>query len=371
MRETIHRPWQIPARPAGRSQVIQIAFPPIIAAIVAPYKLGEVVMKIKTKAAFAAIAALAIVATTSSSIAQSNYPDRAVKVIVGYAPAGPVDIIARVMSDKLAGLWGKPVVVENIPGAGGNISGDRVAKAAPDGYTLLMGSNALLAINPSLYSKMSFDPNKDLIPISEAVYSPNILVVPNNVPAKNVKELVDYARAHPGKLTFGSAGVGTTQHLAGELFKAMAHLDIQHVPYRGASPVITDLLAGRLTMFFGAIAPLLPLVHQGKVRALAVTSPTRFAAVPDLPTMIEAGYPGFVSILSIGLMAPAGTPPAIIEKIHQGSAKVLAMPDVRAKLNKIGMEVVGNSPAEFKAAIAAERPQWAKIMKDAGIAPSH
>jgi len=328
-------------------------------------------MTIKTKFAAALAAALAVGATAGTAFAQSAYPDRAVKIIVGYAPAGPVDIIARVMSDKLAQIWGKPVVVENIPGAGGNISGDRVAKSKPDGYTLLMGSNALLAINPSLYSHMSFDPNKDLIPISEAVYSPNILVVPPSVPAKSVQELVDYARAHPGKLTFGSAGVGTTQHLAGELFKAMTHLDIQHVPYRGASPVITDLLAGRLTMFFGAIAPLLPLVHQGKVRALAVTSPKRFAAVPELPTMIELGYPGFVSILSIGLMAPAGTPPDVIEKIHQGSVKVLAMPDVREKLNKIGMEVVANSPVEFKAAIDAERPQWAKIIKEAGIAASH
>jgi tripartite-type tricarboxylate transporter receptor subunit TctC len=328
-------------------------------------------MNSKTRIFAVAMAALAAASIATNAFAQSNYPDRAVKVIVGYAPAGPVDIIARVMSDKLAGLWGKPVVVENVPGAGGNISGDRVAKAAPDGYTLLMGSNALLAINPSLYKTMSFDPNKDLIPICEAVYSPNLLVVPNDVPVKSVKELVDYARAHPGKLTYGSAGVGTTQHLAGELFKAMAHLDIQHVPYRGASPVITDLLAGRLTMFFGAIAPLLPLVHQGKVRALAVTSPKRFPAVPDMPTMIELGYPGFVSILSIGLMAPAGTPPAVIEKIHRASVKVLSMPDVRAKLNKIGMEVVANSPAEFKAAIDAERPQWAKIIKDAGISSGH
>jgi tripartite-type tricarboxylate transporter receptor subunit TctC len=194
--------------------------------------------------------------------------------------------------------------------------------------------------------------------------------VPSDLPVKNVKELVAYCRAHPGG-TFASAGIGTTQHLAGELFKAVEHLDIQHVPYRGAAPVITDMLAGRLTMYFGAVAPLLPLVKAGKVRALAVTSAKRFAATPDLPTMIEAGYPGFVSVLSMGLMAPAGTPPAIVEAIHQSSVKALSTADVRGKLNAIGMEVVNNSPQEFTAAIAAERPQWAKIIKDAGITPTN
>jgi tripartite-type tricarboxylate transporter receptor subunit TctC len=262
--------------------------------------------------------------------------------------------------------------VENVSGAGGNIAGDRVAKAAPDGYTLLVATNAQLAVNPSLYTKMTYDPAKDLMPISQAVYSPNILVVPNEVPAKTVQELVAYARSRTGeKLTFASAGVGTTQHLAGELFKAMANIDIQHVPYRGAAPVITDLLGGRLTVYFGAISPLIPLVREGKVRALAVTSAERFGASPDLPTMIEAGFPGFVSILSIGLMAPAGTSPAIIDKIHQDTLKVLALADVRAKLSDIGMEVIGNSPAEFAAAIKTETPQWAKVIKDAAIKPSN
>jgi tripartite-type tricarboxylate transporter receptor subunit TctC len=217
---------------------------------------------------------------------------------------------------------------------------------------------------------MTFEPAKDLAPICLAVYSPNILVVPNDVPAKTVKELVEYLRANPGK-SFASAGIGTTQHLAGELFKSMAKVDIQHVPYRGAAPVITDLLGGRITMFFGAISPLIPLVRQGKVRALAVTSEKRFPATPELPTMIEAGYPGFVSVLSMGLMAPAGTPPAIVEKIHQDCVKVLAMPEVKTKLANIGMEVIGSSPAEFAAAMAAERPQWAKVIKDAGITPSN
>jgi tripartite-type tricarboxylate transporter receptor subunit TctC len=327
-------------------------------------------MKIKITAAL--IAVLSISFAQDDAVAQGGYPDHAVRMIVGYPPAGPVDIIARIMSDKLTEIWSQPVVVENVSGAGGNIAGDRVAKAAPDGYTLLVATNAQLAVNPSLYTKMTYDPAKDLMPISQAVYSPNILVVPNDVPAKTVQELAAYARSRTAeKLTFASAGVGTTQHLAGELFKAMANIDIQHVPYRGAAPVITDLLGGRLTMYFGAISPLIPLVREGKVRALAVTSAERFGASPDLPTMIEAGFPGFVSILSIGLMAPAGTSPAIIDKIHQDNLKVLALADVRAKLSDIGMEVIGNSPAEFATAIKTETPQWAKVIKDAAIKPSN
>jgi tripartite-type tricarboxylate transporter receptor subunit TctC len=318
------------------------------------------------------IAALSILFAQGDAVAQGGYPDHTVRMIVGYPPAGPVDIIARIMSDKFTEIWSQPVVVENVSGAGGNIAGDRVAKAAPDGYTLLVATNAQLAVNPSLYNKMTYDPAKDLMPISQAVYSPNILVVPNDVPARTVQELVAYARSHTGeKLTFASAGVGTTQHLAGELFKAMANIDIQHVPYRGAAPVITDLLGGRLTMYFGAISPLIPLVREGKVRALAVTSADRFRASPNLPTMIEAGFPGFVSILSIGLMAPVGTPPAIIEKIHKDTIRILALPGVREKLSDIGMEVIGNSPAEFADAIKTETPQWAKVIKDAAIKPGN
>jgi len=328
-------------------------------------------MNIKTKITAALIAALAMLAAPSAALAQSGYPDRAVRMIIGYPPAGPVDIIARIVADRLGQIWGQAVVVENVSGAGGNIGGDRVAKAVSDGFTILMATNAQVAINPSIYAKMTYDPAKDLLPISQAVYSPNILVVPNDVPAKTVQELVAYARANPGKLSFASAGVGTTQHLAGELFKAMAHIDIQHVPYRGAGPMITDLLGGRITMAFIAIAPTIPLVREGRLRALAVTSAKRFGAAPELPSMIEAGYPDFESVLSVGLMAPAGTPPAIIEKIHQDTVKALAPPEVRKRLSDIGMEVIGNSPAEFAAALKAEAPLWAKVIKDAGIAPSN
>src|SRR5712691_9938724 len=202
------------------------------------------------------IAALSVLLPAGQALAQTNYPDKPIRMLVGFAPAGPADIIARVVGDKLTQAWGQPVVIENVSGAAANLAGDRAAKAAPDGYTLLMASNAQGTVNPSLYDKMPYDPGKDLAPISQAVFTPNILVLHNDVPAKNVQELVAFVRSDPGKLSFGSAGVGTSQHLAGELFKAMAGLDIQHVPYRGAAPVITDLLGGRIDMFFGNIAPL-------------------------------------------------------------------------------------------------------------------
>ena len=320
-------------------------------------------MKIRSVAAFVAALWLLPIA---DACAQTGYPDHAVRMVVGYAPGGPLDIIARILSERFAQMWGQPVVVDNLTGASGNIAAERVAKAVPDGYTLFVASNAQLIINPSLYKNIPYDSDKDFVLISQAVFTPNILVVPNDLPVKNVQELVAYAKAHPG-LTFASAGVGTTQHLAGEMFKAMAHIDIQHVPYRGATLVVTDLLGGRLSMFFGAASATIPLVRDGKVRALAVTSENRFPGLPELPTMIESGFPGFVSVLSIGLIAPAGTPPAIVEKIHQDAVKVVSDPDAKKKLAAIGMETVGDTPAEFTAAMKAQKPQWAKLIKDAGI----
>lgn len=320
-------------------------------------------MKIRSAAAFVAALWLLPIA---DACPQTGYPDHAVRMVVGYAPGGPLDIIARILSERFAQMWGQPVVVDNLTGASGNIAAERVAKAVPDGYTLFVASNAQLIINPSLYKNIPYDSDKDFVLISQAVFTPNILVVPNDLPVKNVQELVAYAKAHPG-LTFASAGVGTTQHLAGEMFKAMAHIDIQHVPYRGAALVVTDLLGGRLSMFFGAASATIPLVRDGKVRALAVTSENRFPGLPELPTMIESGFPGFVSVLSIGLIAPAGTPPAIVEKIHQDAVKVVSDPDAKKKLAAIGMETVGDTPAEFTAAMKAQKPQWAKLIKDAGI----
>jgi len=314
-----------------------------------------------------AVLASVLLSAGTASAETNYYPDRAVKIEVGYAAGGPLDVVARLIGDKLAQIWGKTVVVENVSGASGNIAADRVAKAVPDGYTLLLASNVNIAVNPKLYKNMPFDPVKDLMPITQVAYSPNILVVPNDLPVKSVQELVTYAKANPGKVSFASAGVGTTQHLAGELFKTIAKVDIQHVPYRGATPAITDLLGGRVSMFFGPPSSLLGLVKEGKVRALAVTSAQRFPAAPDLPTMIEAGYPGFVAVLSVGWMAPAGTPKDVIDSIYKDTAKALAAPDVRERLQKIGTEPMGTSPAEFAADIQREVPQWAEVIKAAGL----
>jgi tripartite-type tricarboxylate transporter receptor subunit TctC len=315
----------------------------------------------------ALVAALGAVWPADVGLAQSTYPNKPVRVLVGFAPAGPADMIARLVGERLSATWGQPLLVENVTGAAASIAGERVARSAADGYTLLMASNAQITVNPSLYPRMTYDPIKDLAPISQSVFTPNLLVVHNDVPARTVQELVAYARANPGKLSYGSAGVGTTQHLAGELFKSMAKLDIQHVPYRGAPLVITDLLGGRISMFFGNIAPLMPLVREGKVRALAVTSVKRFATTPDLPTMIESGFPGFDANAAFGLMGPTGMPAAVIDKIHRDHVAVLALLDIRRKLADVGMDVIGSSPAEFSAALQAEIPQWAKLIREAGI----
>jgi tripartite-type tricarboxylate transporter receptor subunit TctC len=310
----------------------------------------------------------ALLAVDAATVqAQAPFPDRPVHILVGYVPGGPNDIIARAIGDKLALVWGKSVVIDNVAGASGNIAGDRVAKSPPDGYTMILANMAQIVVNPSLFEKMSYDPVKELAPISQVAFTPNVLTVPNELPARSVQELVALVRATPGKYTFGSAGVGTTQHLAGELFKAMAKLDLQHVPYRGASAVITDLLGNRITMFFGNIAPLLPLIREGRLRGLAVTSPQRFAATPEFPTMAESGFPGFDVTASFGLLSAAGTPPAIVDKISRDTAHVLAQDDLRQKLADIGVIVMGNSPAEFSAAIKTELVLWAKLIRETGI----
>ena len=313
------------------------------------------------------VAGLSILVAAGQAVAQTGYPEQPVRVLVGFTAGVAPDVTARVMAEKFSGMWGKPVVVENVTGAGGNIAVDRVAKVAPNGYTLGMVGNGSLIFSPSLYDKLSFDPVKDLAPISQIFVAANVLVVPASVPAKSLSELVALAKAQPGALTYAHAGAGTSQHLAAELFKSMAGIDIRPIAYRGTTALMPDLLAGRVSLSFANVVNTVPLVREGKLRAFAVTSVRRSAVAPDLPTMAESGYPGFEAVPWFGLMAPAGTPPAIVELLHRDTVKVLAQPDVRKRLNDLGLDIIGGTPAEFTAVISREIPQWARVIKQAGI----
>jgi len=312
-------------------------------------------------------AALLVALAAPAASAQSTYPNRLVKILVGFTPGTSPDLAARILADRFAEAWGTPVVVENVLGAGSNIATDRAAKAAADGYTLLMGGNSALVINPSLYETLPFDPVKDFAPISQVFIAANVLAVPPDVPVKSVAELVALAEAQPGKLSYAHSGVGTSQHLAAELFKYRAHLDIVPVAYRGTTALLPDLLAGRITMSFANISNVIPLAREGKLRALAITSIKRSALAPDLPTMAEVGFPGFEAVPWFGLLAPSGTPKDIIDKLYGETARTLAMPEIRKKFDELGLEPIGNTPAEFAGVIKKETPEWAKVIKDAGI----
>jgi tripartite-type tricarboxylate transporter receptor subunit TctC len=315
---------------------------------------------------FGAIAALCLLLVGNAG-AQTSYPEQTVRILVGFPAGTAPDVAARIVADRFAQNWGKPVVVENITGASGNIAVDRAAKSPRDGYTLLMGGNSSLIMSVSLTDKLPFDPVKDFAPISQIFVAANLLVVHPDVPAKSIAELVALARSKPGELTYGHTGPGSSQHLAGELFKYMAKVSIQPVGYRGSTAVLPDLLAGRLTMSFSNVVNAAPLVREGKLRAFAVSSRKRSVAAPDLPTMDESGYPGFEAVPWFGLLAPIGTPQAIIDKVHQETVRVLGQPDVRKRFEDAGLDVIGGSPAEFAEVIRSEIPYWAKIIKEAGI----
>lgn len=304
----------------------------------------------------------AIVLATADARAQSSYPEKTIRFVTINAAGGSADIIARLIGDKLSTSLGKPVVIENMPGAGGSLAAAAVARAAPDGYTLLMSGDAALVTNISLYEKLAYDPVKDLAPVSLVVATPNLLVVPTDLPVTNVAELAALARSKP--LTFAHGGLGFSTHLSGELFKTMAQIDIQQIMFR--TTVFPDLIAGRVSMCFCNVSQALPLVRDGKLRALAVTSPKRSPAAPDLPTMHEAGFAGYDVTSWFAVMAPAGTPQPIVDKLHGEIVRILALPDIRAKMSDLGMEIVGNSPAELADLIKTQMPQRAQLIKASG-----
>ena len=273
--------------------------------------------------------ALALLLTAAPAMAQ-NYPDKPVRFIVGFTPGSATDITARLFAAKFAEAWNVPVTVENVPGAGGSVGGDRVAKSAPDGTTFYWGANGALTINPTLQPNQTYDVLRDLAPVARLLIVPSIVAVNNDVPAKTFRELIALAKAQPGKLSYASPGVGTPQHIAGELLKSLAGVDITHVPYRGA--VFTDVIGGRVTMTLQNMGAILPVVKEGRLRGVAVTSLKRTPVI-DLPTVAESGLPGFEAISWFGLMAPAGTPAPVIAKAHQQAVAIVAMPDVREKLD--------------------------------------
>jgi tripartite-type tricarboxylate transporter receptor subunit TctC len=299
-------------------------------------------------------------------VAATAYPTRPISLVVGFPPGGASDIMARVLTAKLGSLLGEPVVVLNRPGAGGNVAGAFVAHAAPDGYTLLLGNNAILATNINLYRKTGFDPVKDFAPISLIGTQANVLVVNNAVPAHSLAELIALAKAHPGKLNFASSGYGLAAHLAGELFKMDAHIDIVHVPYTGSAAALQGVIAGQDQMMFATASGVMGFLKAGQVRALAVTTLKRTAILPDVPTMDELGLHGFEATTWHGLVAPAGTSPDIVATLHQAIVEALADPSTRQSLNRLGIDVVGSTPDAFAAHIKNEIPKWAAVIKASG-----
>ncbi|MGA9082797.1 MAG: tripartite tricarboxylate transporter substrate binding protein [Pseudolabrys sp.] len=312
------------------------------------------------------LAAIAGLLAVSTPVRAADYPTRPIMLVVAFPPGGPSDVLARIVGKKMEELLGAPFVIENRPGAGGNIAAESVARAAPDGYTLLMGNNSILATNESLYKHINYTPERDFIPITLIGTQANILVVNADVPARSLKELIALAQAQPGKINFASSGYGAAAHLAGELFKSEAKINIVHVPYKGAAPALQDVIAGHDQMMFATAASVIGHIEGGRVRALAVTTLKRTQALPDIPTMDEAGLKGFDASTWHGLVAPAGTSPQVIAILHDAAVKALRDPGVQASLGKLGVDIVGDTPQEFQAYIKSEIPKWTAIVKASG-----
>ena len=308
----------------------------------------------------------ALLALWAAGAGAQTYPSKPIRLVVPFPAGGSLDVVARAIGQKLTEAWGQPVVIDNRPGAGGNIGADLVAKSAPDGYTILEGALSTHAVNVSLYSRMPYDPVRDFDPITLVAVTPNVLVLNPSVPATSVKELIAYARANPGKLAFGSGSNGSAGHLAGELFKTEAGVDMVHVPYKGAAPAMQDLLAGRVQLMFDNLANSMQQVRAGKLRALAVTTAHRSTLVPDLPTLSEAGLPGFDISTWWGFLAPAGTPKEIVAKWNAEVARILATPEMKDFFAQQGAEPSPTSPEAFGAMIRSEIAKYAKIVKASG-----
>jgi tripartite-type tricarboxylate transporter receptor subunit TctC len=323
----------------------------------------------KQKTMLAAVAAALLPTMFPTLVSAQEYPVKPVRFVIAFSPAGPSDILTRIVGSKLAESMGQVFIFDNRPGAGGNLAGEIVAKAPPDGYTLLMGNNSILATNASLYKNMSFDPVKDLAPVALLASQPNILVVHPSLPVRSVRELIAFAKAHPGQLNYASSGSGAAAHLAAELFKSMAGVQMVHIPYKGASPALIDMLAGQCQVMFATALSVQPYLQSNRLRPLAVSTAKRARIMPNLPTVAEAGVPGFEATTWHGIVSTAGTPPAVINKLNAEINKVLKQPDVATSLTRQGAEVIGGTPQEFAAYIKSEIPKWAKVVRDSGARP--
>lgn len=309
---------------------------------------------------------LALLQPANTSGAEA-YPAKPVRIIVPFPSGGPVDTLARIVGQQLSPVLGQQMIVDNRPGANGIIGTDLAGKAAPDGYTLLMGNLGPLAINVSLYHKLPYDPVRDFAPVAMVAVAPQILVAHPSLPTRSVRELVQLAKANPGQLVYGSPGTGSGAHLSMELFKTMTAINIMHIPYKGATPALADLLGGQTSLVLSSIVPAQPFVKTGRLRGLAVTSRKRTPALPGIPTMIESGLPGFEAMAWFGVLAPAGTPRSIVARLDSEIARILQKPEIKNQLAGFGSEPGGGTPEEFAAYIKTEIDKWGKVIKDAGI----
>ncbi len=310
-------------------------------------------------------AALAASMLAPLAVAQ-EYPSRPIRIIVPFAPGGPTDVAARVIGPRMAEAWGQPVVVDNRAGAGGNIGMALAAKAPPDGHTVLFTSSSVV-VNPTLYAKAGYDVFRDLVPVTRANTTPNILVVHPSVPARTVAELVALVRANPGKFSYATPGTGTTGHLSCEMLRVAARIDMQHVPFNGAAPAVTSLVGNQTPIGCLGLPPAQPQLKSGALRAIAVTSAQRWKQNPDVPTMVESGFPGFVNDLMTGVFVPAGTPAAIVKRLHAEIARIVMLPDVQDRLGPLGFEPVANSPAQFARQVREEVEMYGKVIREAKI----